>query len=89
MELSRSDKAKRAYAKENTMLVKNVDDRHIEGDIEGWAKNYDEVVDMLKARQDKQADAPNSGTLTLQACLWCWEQKQFPSNICRRHGVEP
>ena len=62
LELSRSDKAKRAYARENMMLVKNVDDKLIEGDLEGWAKKYDEVVDMLKAKQDKQADAPKRQT---------------------------
>ena len=44
------------------MLVKNVDDKLIEGDLEGWAKKYDEVVDMLKATQDKQADAPKRQT---------------------------
>ena len=62
LELSRSDKAKRAYARENMMLVKNVDDKLIEGDLEGWAKKYDEVVDMLKAKQDKQADASKRQT---------------------------
>ena len=35
LELSTLDKAKRAYAKENMMLVKNVDERLIEGDLEG------------------------------------------------------
>ena len=62
LELSRSDKAKRAYARENMMLVKNVDDKLIEGDLDGWAKKYDEVVDMLKAEQDKQANAPKRQT---------------------------
>ena len=62
LELSTLDKAKRAYARENMMLVKNVDDRLIEGDLEGWAKKYDEVVDMLKAKQEKQADAPKRQT---------------------------
>ena len=54
LELSRSDKAKRAYARENMMLVKNVDDKLIEGDLDGWAKKYDEVVDMLKANAPKR-----------------------------------
>ena len=44
------------------MLFKNVDVRLIEDDLEGWAKKYDEVVDMLKARQDNKANAPKRQT---------------------------
>ena len=62
LELSTLDKAKRAYAKENVMLFKNVDVKLIEDDLEGWAKKYDEVVDMLKAKQDNKANAPKRQT---------------------------
>ena len=39
-----------------------MDERLIEGDLEDWAKTYDEVMDILNARQEKRADAPKRQT---------------------------